>query len=139
MPQLQTFIFYISTEIKVCNLSHRKSYDDIQQTFKNIKYGPTGCIIDHSGTIPGRCHIYSLPFIFTRLEKISHQFSTIVLNTVTHLYVCDRIPMQHEFFMRMSQSFPFLKHFSIGNEMLQSSKHDEWKSDENPFCSIIEY
>ncbi|CAF1082495.1 unnamed protein product [Rotaria sordida] len=99
MPQLQTFIFYISTEIKVCNLSHRKSYDDIQQTFKNIKYGPTGCIIDHSGTIPGRCHIYSLPFIFTRLEKISHQFSTIVLNTVTHLYVCDRISMQHEFFM----------------------------------------
>ncbi|CAM4786147.1 unnamed protein product [Rotaria magnacalcarata] len=97
------------------------------------------CVIHHSGTTSGRCHIYSLPFRFTCLEKISNQFPTIVFNTVTYLHAFDTIPMQHEFFMRMSQVFPFLKHFSVSNLIPRSSNYYEWKSDENPYCSFIEY
>ncbi|CAF1387174.1 unnamed protein product [Rotaria sordida] len=41
MLQLHTFIFYISTETVVSASLPRKSEDDIQRTFTNIKYGQT--------------------------------------------------------------------------------------------------
>ncbi|CAF3751273.1 unnamed protein product [Rotaria sordida] len=138
MPKLQIFIFYISTEIYTHRLIPHKSLDDIQQTFTNWKYGQTDCILDNviGSTIT---HVYSLPFTFTYLEKITNQFPTIGLNTVTHLYVYDEVSMKHEFFMRINRDCPMLKCFSLKNEMEQSWNCDEFKSDNNLSYSIIEY
>ncbi|CAF2666240.1 unnamed protein product [Rotaria sp. Silwood2] len=140
MPQLHSFIFYISSENLTFDLVHRKSYDDIQQTFTNIKYGQTSCIIDNfNGGFKAICHIYSLPFIFTRLEKITTHFPTIVFDTVTHLSAYDVISMKHEFFMRISRAFPMLKHFSLENERSQTWEGGKWKLDQNSSYSIIKY
>jgi hypothetical protein len=134
MPQLHTFIFYISTQTVIRNLAYRKFYNEIEQTLTNIKYGQTACTIDDSNTVQAICHIYSVPFTFIRLEKISNQFPTILFGTVTYLYTFDKVPVQHEFFMRSSQDCPLLKHFSMVNPTSQA-----WESDENPFYSVIEY
>src|SRR5437762_3260524 len=71
MPQLHTFIFYISTIDFINPLVPRKSIDDIQQTFRNIKYERTACIIDYSNDFKTVIHVYSLPFTFTYLGMIS--------------------------------------------------------------------
>jgi len=140
MPQLHTFIFYISTENIIFPLLPRKSNDDIEKTFTNIRYGQTACNIDYfNGGHMGICHVYSLPFTFTRLEKITTHFPTIVFDTVTRLSAYDMISMEHEFFMRISRTFPLLKYFSIRNDAWQSWNRDKWKSDENSSYSIIEY
>ncbi|CAF5158875.1 unnamed protein product, partial [Rotaria magnacalcarata] len=47
MPQLHTFKFYISTETNAIYSNLRFSNDDIQQTFINMKYGQTACIMDY--------------------------------------------------------------------------------------------
>ncbi|CAF0849799.1 unnamed protein product [Rotaria sordida] len=44
MPQLHTFIFYISTENDINESVHRISNDDIQQTFTHTRYARTGCM-----------------------------------------------------------------------------------------------
>jgi hypothetical protein len=85
------------------------------------------------------CHIYSIPFTFTRLMKISNHFPNIVFNTVTHLLLSGIAPMTHAFFMRISQTFPILKCLVIQNGMVQSWNRNELKSDKNPFNSIVEY
>ncbi|CAF1064472.1 unnamed protein product [Rotaria sordida] len=140
MPQLHTFTFYISTQEVIFSSFPRKSNSDIERTFTNIRYGQTACIIDSfNGDHKAICHVYSLPFTFTRLETITTHFPFIVFDTVTILSAYDMIPMQHEFFMRISQAFPMLKYFSMKNERSQSLKCDEWKSDKNSSYSIIEY
>jgi len=139
MPQLHTFIFYISTEMNIDNLTNRKSISDIQQTFTNIKYGETDCIVDYFHQYQAICQVFSLPFTFTHMENISNRFPTIVFDTVTYLSVYDTIPMKHEFFMRISQAFTILKYLVVKNEMMQSLDHNEWKSDENSSYSVIEY
>ncbi|CAF3859046.1 unnamed protein product [Rotaria sordida] len=139
MLQLHTFIFYISTETVVSASLPRKSEDDIQRTFTNIKYGQTACIIDYFTVFNAICNVYSLPFTFTRLEKITNGFPTIIFNNVTRLHAYDATPMKHEFFMRISRAFPLLKYFSIENEAFQSWNLDEWESDENSSYSVIEY
>jgi hypothetical protein len=105
------------------------------------------------------CHVYSLPFTFTRLKYITNNFPNIVFNTVTHLYAYDTMAFEHEFFMRISQAFPVLKCFSVKNERMQPSSERMWwnerikpliermpswydyklKSDENLSDPIIEY
>ncbi|CAF1659152.1 unnamed protein product, partial [Rotaria sordida] len=138
MPQLHTFTFYISTQEVIFSSFPRKSNSDIERTFTNIRYGQTACIIDSfSGDHEAICHVYSLPFTFTRLETITTHFPFIVFDTVTILSAYDMIPMQHEFFMRISQAFPMLKYFSMKNERSQSLICDEWKSDKNSSYSII--
>ncbi|CAF1684565.1 unnamed protein product [Rotaria magnacalcarata] len=66
MPQLHTFKFYISTETNAIYSNLRFSNDDIQQTFINMKYGQTACIMDYYGACGTICHVYSLPFTFTQ-------------------------------------------------------------------------
>jgi hypothetical protein len=139
MSHLHAFIFYISTETMIHNSFHRKSNEDIQQTFTNIKYGQTACIIDDLSTVRAICYVYSLPFTFTRLEKITTHFPTIVFDTVTHLSVYDMVSMKHEFFMRISRAFPVLKCFSILNNTMQICDYNELISDSNRCYSIIEY
>jgi hypothetical protein len=138
MPDLHTFIFYISAKY-IISLTDRESIADIQQRFKNIKYGQTACIMDYYNGAQATCHIYSLPFTFTRLGQISNHFPSIVFGTVTHLHAYDMIPMKHEFFMRISQAFPLLKCFSLNNQISQSVIWDTLKSEDNSSYSVIEY
>jgi hypothetical protein len=139
MPQLDTFIFYISTETLIHNLIYRKSNDDIEKTFTNIKYGQTVCIIYHCGMCEAICHVYSFPFSFTRLEKITTHFPNILFDTVTYLLAFDITSMKPEFFMQISQTFPMLKYLIIENRNVQSWNRNELKTDKNPLNSIIEY
>ncbi|CAF3216243.1 unnamed protein product [Rotaria sp. Silwood2] len=117
----------------------RQSNDDIQRTFTNIKYGQTACIIDYFSGFNVICHVYSLPFAFTRLEKITNGFPTIVFNNVTRLYAYDVIPMNHEFFMRIGQAFPVLKLFTIQTDAKCTWEPDELGFDETSSYSVIEY
>jgi hypothetical protein len=140
MPQLHTFTFYISTENLIFSSLARKSDEDVQRTFTNVRYGQTACITDYfNGGCKGICHVYSIPLAFTRLEKITTHFPIIVFDTVTYLSAYDMIPMEHEFFMRISRAFPLLKYFSLENERSQTSCGEEWKSNENSSYSVIEY
>ncbi|CAM4980280.1 unnamed protein product [Rotaria socialis] len=133
MPQLHTFKFYISTETNAIYSNLRFSNDDIQQTFINMKYGQTACIMDYYGACGTLCHVYSLPFTFTHLHKITTHFPFIVFDTVTNLSVYDIFPFEHEFFMRINQTFPLLKCFTIEND-----RREHWNYDDNPSYSIIE-
>ncbi|CAF2949062.1 unnamed protein product [Rotaria sp. Silwood2] len=139
MPQLHIFIFYISTETVVCDLIQLKSYDDIQKPFINTKYGQMTCITECFYMFDNMCHIYSLPFAFTHLQRIGNKFPNIVFDNVTHLVAYDVSSMKHEFFMRISQAFPVLKCLSIQNRMCQSWNRDEFMCDNYPAYSIIEY
>jgi hypothetical protein len=134
MPQLHAFNFYISTEVYIKSSIHRMSNNDIEQTFTNIRYGETTCIIDYFGACGTTCHVYSLPFTFTRLGNITTHFPFIVFDTVTHLCAYNLIPFNHEFFMRINQAFPLLKCFSIKNDRIQDKNCDD-----NPSYSVIEF
>ncbi|CAF1292405.1 unnamed protein product [Rotaria magnacalcarata] len=134
MTQLQAFNFYISTENPFNHTVFHISSDDIQQTFTNIKYGETACILDYIDGTRNICHVYSLPFTFTHLKNITTHFPFIVFDTVTHVSAFDSVPFEHEFFMRISQAFPLLKCFSVQNWQWQHGSCDE-----NPLYLVIEF
>jgi hypothetical protein len=109
MPHLHTFYFCFCTDIRIDPLVNHLSKDDIQQTFINIKcQQQMECIVNYLN-LTGTCHIFSLPFMFDYLGPIGNTFPSIIFNHVRRLWIYDKIPFNHEFFIRIAWSFPLLK------------------------------
>jgi hypothetical protein len=61
------------------------------------------------------CSIFSIPFVFDRLEDIGSIFPNTRFSYVTYLLVQDLISFSREFFIRIARAFPLLKKFCIAN------------------------
>ena len=116
------------------------SNEDIQKTFTHVGYEQADCILRYSNTGPlTRCQIFSLPFAFDRLEMVSNKFPNVIFNNVTFLWVQDSVPFEHEFFVRIAQSFVLLKHLRIVNYEPQRYKSAQLKSENNQSYPVVEY
>ncbi|CAF1618770.1 unnamed protein product [Rotaria magnacalcarata] len=114
MPCLRKFIFHIRTKVELRHLTHYASNEDIQRTFSNIGYQQVCCVLNY---IVGNviCHIFSLPFAFDYLGYIGNIFPPIDFSRVKELDVHDKIPFEHEYFIRIARFFPLLKELSVIN------------------------
>ncbi|CAF3131802.1 unnamed protein product [Rotaria sp. Silwood2] len=139
MQRLHTFRFFISTEIEINDSTHHISENDIQRTFTNIGYHQKVCNIYYFGIRKVICSVFTVPFVFDYLKKITNKFQTMILNYVTYLMVIDTIPFKYEFFIRISKAFPLLKHFSIVNILSPLFDFGSQKAENIPSYSLIEY
>ncbi|CAF3173654.1 unnamed protein product [Rotaria sp. Silwood2] len=139
MAQLKRLTFYISSYTYIDGLVRCLSNDDIKLTFTDIGYEKVACIIDYMYDDKALCHVFSLPFEFDCLERIGNNFPTIVFSNVTYLWVCDTIPFEYEFFIRVAQFFPHLRKFHVMNALSPSLNHTDFQRDTNNSYSIVEY
>ncbi|CAF0853120.1 unnamed protein product [Adineta steineri] len=116
MLQLHTFTFYISSEKRIEVLPLRLSNSDIQRTFTNTLNRQVVCSVHYFSDFDNICHVFSLPFTFDHLEKISNHFPNMIFNSVTYLTLYDIIPFQYKFFVQIAQAFPLLNYLSINND-----------------------
>jgi predicted metallopeptidase len=96
-------------------LLHHLSNEDIQRTFTNIGQQHVASVVNYNDPEQIVCYIFSIPFIFDRLEDIGNIFPNIIFNYVTYLLVQDVVSFNREFFIRVGRAFPLLKKFSIFN------------------------
>ncbi|CAF0957244.1 unnamed protein product [Rotaria sordida] len=85
MPRLHTFTFYITSENVIADPTVHISDDDIKRTFTNIKHGQMACMVDYFIPMKIICRVFSLPFKFHVLERITNNIPNIVFNSVTDL------------------------------------------------------
>ncbi|CAF2733759.1 unnamed protein product [Rotaria sp. Silwood2] len=140
MLQLHSFIFYICTYVETVDLFYKLSSEDIQQTLTNIGQQHAMSMVNYIHSHRAACSIFSLPFQFDYLKNLGNKFRNILFSYVTYLLVQDTDPFEHEFFMRIAQSFPLLKHLRIFN--VEAQVLDgliTFSSDNCQLHSIIEY
>lgn len=123
MPRLHSFNIYIATEYYTVDSFPCLSTRNNQLTIENIRQQQIAKIINTTSYSTRVCHIFSLPFLFDRIEDIGNLFPDVIFNNVTYLLVQDLFPFNHQFFIRISKSFPLLKHFRIVNFKCQSSRN----------------
>ncbi|CAM4832018.1 unnamed protein product [Rotaria magnacalcarata] len=138
MPCLRKFIFHIRTKVELRHLTHYASNEDIQRTFTNIGYQQVCCVLNY---IVGNviCHIFSLPFAFDYLGYIGNIFPPIDFSRVKELDVHDKIPFEHEYFIRIARFFPLLKELSVINFESQSQTRDNLVSNNDELYPTVEY
>jgi len=137
VSRLNKFTFNIHSFMYVNNGRILPSKEDIQNTFKDFQYTQIISYMDHFlERKECRCHIYTYPSQMSYYQYISNQFPGGYYPYVRIVSLYDEYPFEHEFFLQLVQSFPFIEKLVLTN--LKSQQHQQsYKSMNN--LSIVEY
>ncbi|CAF4429762.1 unnamed protein product [Rotaria sp. Silwood2] len=140
MPKLNKFVFSIHSNLDVDDLTHLPSNEDIQRTFKGLEDYQ---IISYIHYLPddqiGQCHIYSQPYTMNYLYRLTNSFPGGLFKFVHKVSLYDEYPFEHEFFIRIAQSFPLLGTLSIDNQSPQNHKQCQHLNKDHRNLPVIKY
>ncbi len=140
MPQLRTFDFEITTSILSIEQANQKSNHELQNTFIGERYDQVISYIDYDPFGGAESHIFSLPYTMGEELHLSSNFPGGLLSNVRSLLLMDQHhSFEHQFFMKIAQSFPCLTDLSIINQEPQRSKRLNQSDENSPRLSIIEF
>ncbi|CAF4226427.1 unnamed protein product [Rotaria magnacalcarata] len=132
MTELKKFKFNIRSITPFENQVNLPSNNDIQNTFKNFKNSKIISYIDGFPQLNQfHCHIYSYPYSLTHYNYITNTFRGGLFKHVCKISLVDERPFEHEFFLQIAKSFPFVRELRIHNREPQNNDKQQ--------CSIIEY
>ncbi|CAF1408516.1 unnamed protein product [Rotaria sordida] len=116
------------------------SNEDIQNTFKDFKDNQIiSCIVYFEKRKRSRCHIYSYPYQLKHYDNITNNFRDGLFKYVCEVSLYDEHPFEHEFFLRVTQSFPLLETLTVINEQRQNNKRFRKSENENEDLLIVKY
>jgi hypothetical protein len=140
LPRLHTFTFYFACENDIGDRSIRLLNSDIEQTFINIKCGKIASMVDYVNSHTRITRVFSLPFKFHRLKDITNNISiNTQFHSVTYVTLRDKNAFRHEFFLRLSQVFPFLTNLSIDTVLEPNWRVHEFHRRDNDWCSAVTF
>ncbi|CAF2108133.1 unnamed protein product [Rotaria magnacalcarata] len=123
MPQLNQFVFNISSTIDLNNEIDLPTNDDIQNTFRDFKNNQITSYINYfAESKKGRCQINSYPVIMRRREVIANNFPDGIFKCVRQVALFDERPFEHEFFLRLQKAFPLMNSLLVNNKKAQNNK-----------------
>ncbi|CAF0987158.1 unnamed protein product [Adineta steineri] len=114
MPQLTSFNFYLGMKYNKCDLLRYLSNNNIKQNYVNIR---DQTILDFVQNVNHEIvyHILTLPVQFTEFAYVGNTLPNITFNYVTDLVLYDEVPFEHEYFLRISKTFPNLTKLNVIN------------------------
>ncbi|CAF3014457.1 unnamed protein product [Rotaria sp. Silwood2] len=90
------------------------STDDIQYSFKDFNYDKIiSCVNCFPEKQCDECHIYSYPYTQRHYYYIRNNFPWGLFKCVRQVSLYDEHLFQHEFFIRIQKSFPFIEKLTL--------------------------
>ncbi|CAF1368374.1 unnamed protein product [Rotaria sordida] len=140
MPLLNKFTFNIHSSTSFYNQINLPSNEYIQETFKNFKNKQIISSVDYfQENKDSQCHIYSHPYKLKYYDNVTNNFPGGMFKSVRRVSLFDERPFEHEFFLRIAQSFPFMEKLTLINNKRQNNKLFGKSKNKNQDLSIIEY
>jgi hypothetical protein len=140
MPRINQFTFYICSSTSNLNKMNLQSIEDIQRTFIDF---PNSEIISYVDCFPearsSQCHVYSYPSLMQYYGDITNKFPGGLFKYVRVVSLYDEHPFEHEFFLQIVQSFPFMERLSLVNHKLPNRKQAYESNNDNRNVSVIKY
>ncbi|CAF1462785.1 unnamed protein product [Rotaria sp. Silwood1] len=116
------------------------SKEDIQETVIDFKHNKIISYVDYFLEKQiGQCHVYSYPSEMQYYQNITNHFSGGLYKYVRLISLYDEHPFEHEFFIKISQSFPFLESLTLINNQTQKSKQFYKSINNDNNLSIVKY
>ncbi|CAF1514711.1 unnamed protein product, partial [Rotaria sordida] len=132
LTKLNKFTFNIRSIVFLKNLVNLPSNDEIKNTFKNFRNNQIISTVEYFSKMDQvHCHVYSYPYIWTSYFYITNHFADGLFKCVRRIYLTDERPFEHEFFLRIHNSFPFIEKLCLHNYEPQKNDNQQW--------SIIQY
>ncbi|CAF3696983.1 unnamed protein product [Rotaria sp. Silwood1] len=127
MSKLNKFSFNIRSCLRLNNQLSQLTNADIQDTFRNFKNNRIVSYVDYfqKGNL-FHYQIYSYPYKWTFYDNITNNFPGGLYRCVREISLFDEHPFKHEFFCRITQSFPYLEKLRLHN--CEAQEHDNLQS-----------
>ena len=127
LPKLKSFEFNIRSSIYSINQIDLPTNEYIQDTFREFKHKKILSSVDYfPDSNSGECYVCSYPLTMTCYERITNNFSGQLFQSVFEVTLSDERSFEHEFFLRIAQSFPFMRKLTVINEKPQNDK--QWRN-----------
>ncbi|CAF3927415.1 unnamed protein product [Rotaria sordida] len=140
MTRLNKFKFCIYSSIQFDNEFDFPSNENIQKIFKDFQDNQIISYIDYFPKArQGQCHNYSYPYELKNYDKITNNFPGGLYQFVRIVSLYDEHSFEHEFFLRISQSFPYMEKLTVINRTQQINKQCRKSKNQNQKLSIIKY
>ncbi|CAM4837432.1 unnamed protein product [Rotaria magnacalcarata] len=141
MPQLNQFKFHFNSFMCTRNRLNLPSTKDIQRTFIDFPNNEIVSYVDYFPEVgETHCHIYSYPSSMEYYDNVTNNFPGGLFKYVRVVSLVDEHPFEHEFFLQIVQSFPFIEQLSLRNQKSQNRKQSyESNNNNNGNLSIIKY
>ncbi|CAF2918007.1 unnamed protein product [Rotaria sp. Silwood2] len=137
--RLNIFIFNIRSRLSINDQVYLSSNEDCQLSFNGFKNKIISCVDYFPNREEGQCHIYSYPYQAKYYEYITNNFPDGLFKYVREVSLYDERPFEHEFFVKIAKSFPFMEQLTVYNDKPQKNKFDEQSKDDNRHLSVIQY
>ncbi|CAF1119644.1 unnamed protein product [Adineta steineri] len=140
LPQLNLFTFDIRSVMYKNDQMNLPSKKDIEETFRDFQYTNIISYVDYFlEQKKSQCHVFSYPSEMPYYVGITNNFPGGLYQYVRFISLYDEYSFEHEFFIKISQSFPFMEKLSLIN--YQSQKHTQsYKSiNDNYDSTIVKY
>ena len=139
LTQLKKLTFNILSTIRHDDQMNFISNENIENTFTNWKFNEVISCVDYfSEKFEGQCHIYSCPYRWRKYDQITNHFPGGLFHCVREISLFDDRPFEHQFFLRIAQSFPAIEVITLRNDKPQKKKQSR-KSSKNQSVSLIDY
>jgi hypothetical protein len=140
MSQLNQFTFDIYSIMRINNEIILPSKEDIQNTFKDFQYTQIICYMDYFlNRKECQCHVYTYPSQMSYYQYIPNQFPGGYYPYVRVVSLYDEHPFEHEFFLQIAQSFPFMEKLVLINREPQQHKQSYKSTNDNCHLPIVDY
>ena len=117
LPRLNKFTFNIRLFNYLPNQTNILSNENIQCTFKDFKSNQIMSCVDYFQEKQySYCHIYSYPYRMNYYDNILNNFPGGLFKNVHRVSLFDEHPFEHEFFIQIQKSFPFMRELTVVNE-----------------------
>ncbi|CAF1432737.1 unnamed protein product [Rotaria sordida] len=141
MPFLNKFTFNIRSFSHFYNQINIPSNEDIQHTLNDYKDNQIISCVDY---FPNRNssqgHIYSYPYKLKHYDNITNNFSGGIFKCVREVSSFDERSFEHEFFLRIAESFPLMEKLTLINMKPQINKfYQQSKNDHQHLSIVIKY
>jgi len=138
--QLNKFLFNIRSCLYLNDQVYLLSNEDCQHSFDDFKNNKIISCVDYFPVFKhGQCHIYSYPYRAKTYEYITNNFPDGLFKYVRQVSLYDDRPFEHEFFVKIAKSFPFMEQLTIYNMKPQKNKSYEQSKYDNQHLSPIQY
>ncbi|CAF2668538.1 unnamed protein product [Rotaria sp. Silwood2] len=87
----------------------------------------------------GQCHVFSYPSEMPYYQKITNNFPGGLYQYVRFISLYDEYSFEHEFFIKISQLFPFMEKLSLINHQSQKHKQSYKSINDNYNSTIVKY
>jgi hypothetical protein len=137
---LNKFSFNIRSCLYLNDEVYLLSNEDCQHSFNDFKNNKIISCVDYFQVSKhGQCHIFSYPYRAKTYEYITNNFPGGLFKYVREVSLYDYRPFEHEFFVKIAKSFPFMEQLTIYNNKPQKNKSNDQTKSDNQHLSLIQY